>query len=52
MKDYYVLNMVIFLTKINGFATGGLYSPTGAVLGTFFILDGCALFHLFWTDEL
>ncbi len=28
---YKVLNMDIFLTKAHRFATGGLYSPPGAV---------------------
>ncbi len=39
---YYVWNMDIFLTKMHGFATGGLYSPPGAVWGTFYY--GCVRF--------
>ncbi len=38
---YYVWNMDIFLSKAHGFATGGLYSPPGAVWGTFY---GCTLY--------
>ncbi len=41
-KCYYVWNRGIFLTKTHGFATGGLYSPTGAMWGTFYY--GCACF--------
>ncbi len=33
---YNVLNMDIFLTKMHGFATGGLYSPPGSMWGTFY----------------
>ncbi len=33
---YYVWNMDIFLTKLHWFATGGLYSPPGAVWGMFY----------------
>ncbi len=30
-RVYYIWNMDIYLTKMHGFATGGLYSPPGAV---------------------
>ncbi len=40
-RVYYVWNMDILLTKAHGFATGGLYSPPGAVWGMFYY--GCAL---------
>ncbi len=34
----------IYLTKMHGFTTGGLYSPPGAVWGTFYY--GCAALYL------
>ncbi len=33
---YYVWKMYIFLTKLHGFTTGGLYSGSGAVWGMFY----------------
>ncbi len=36
IKCYYFWNMDIYLTKMHGFVTGGLYSPPGAVWGTFY----------------
>ncbi len=42
--------MDIFLTKMHGFATGGLYSPPEPC-ETCFIMDARALFDVFWTVE-
>ncbi len=47
-----ILNMDIFLTKTHRFAAGDLYSPPGAMWGTFYY--GCACFILlildYWTE--
>ncbi len=43
--------MDIFLTKTHGFATGGLYSPRSVPCQARFIMDGRALFDVFWTVE-
>ncbi len=48
---YNVLNMDIFLTKTHRFATGGLYSPPGAMWGTFYYVCACFIWLLLdcWT---
>ncbi len=48
---YNVSNMDIFLTKMHGFATGGLYSSPGAVWGTFYYRCACFIWRLLdcWT---
>ncbi len=42
--------MDIFLTKMHGFATGGLYSPPEPCEACF-TMDAHALFNVFWTVE-
>ncbi len=51
-SDYYVLNMDIFLRKKNTSIRyrRPLFTPQSHVRH-FFIVDGCALLALFWTDE-
>ncbi len=41
----------IFLTKMHGFTTGGLYSWPGTVCEACFIMDAHALFDVFWTVQ-
>ncbi len=38
--------MDIFLTKTHWFATGGLYSPPGAMWGSFYLWWECFIWHL------
>ncbi len=46
-KVFKCLNLDIFLTKTHRFATGGLYSPPGAVLGLLFFGMDALLFDYF-----